>query len=142
MFLNIHPNNLYTMRRQRLARRGVWLAIVALIFSALSPALLALNKPAQAKVFAQLCTHAGLVKVALDLPGLSIAADHRDGTGGHEQHCTWCSSPHVGLAKADSAGLQCPQNQANGTLTAPRQVMPLTREARLRPWSHGPPDFL
>ncbi len=86
----------------RRAHFTLWLAAIAMLFAALSPTLHAWRAEGQPKLFAELCTSMGFVKVAVDdnaTPATQVK---------HGPECAWCLSPASLLAMSGADTLQVP----------------------------------
>ena len=94
-----------SMNRSTLHRRArftLWLAAIALLFAALSPTFNAWRSEGQPKLFAELCTSMGFVRVAVDdngTPGKPVK---------HSPECAWCLAPSSLAALTSGDVLQVP----------------------------------
>ena len=119
----------------RRARFALWLATVALLFAALSTTLNAWRAQGQPKLFAELCTSMGFVKVAVDDNGTPT----RPVTHGPE--CAWCLSSASLLAIVGADAIFIPD--AVGREPAPilaRKQVSLSRHHAFA-WAQAPPVF-
>jgi hypothetical protein len=116
------------------AQSWLWVAVVALIYGALSPALLALNQPAQRQLFTLLCTQAGMVKVATEHP-IKMSDDSSEHS--HTPQCSWCGNAATGLLPDIESVCFAPSRHPTV-----RRVLIVERASlaqRLLPPSRGPP---
>jgi hypothetical protein len=119
----------------RRARLTLWLAAVALLFAALSPTLHAWRAEGQPKLFAELCTSMGFVRVAVDDNGTPAKPVT------HGPECAWCLSPASLLALGGADALHVPP--AIGREPAPlsaRFPASLSRHHAFA-WAHAPPSL-
>ncbi|HUL40395.1 MAG TPA: hypothetical protein VLV32_00585 [Burkholderiales bacterium] len=84
-------------------KRVAAIALFAVMFSALSPALAAFRYRAQPAVLAQICTFSGLKTIVLDEPSLPSKPHTK-----HPIRCAWCSAstsqPGIGITLDLAAG--------------------------------------
>ncbi|MBL0123853.1 MAG: DUF2946 family protein [Betaproteobacteria bacterium] len=126
------------MTQSTLLRRAsftLWLAAIAMLFAALSPTLHAWRTEGQPKLFAELCTSMGFVRVAVDDNGAPAKQVKQS------PECAWCLSSASLLAMGNADPLLIPT--AIGREPAPvltHQPIFLSRHHAFA-WAHAPPVF-
>lgn len=117
----------------RRSRFTLWLAAIAILFAALSPTINAWRAQGQPKLFAELCTSMGFVRVAVDDSG-TPAKEVK-----HSPECAWCLAPGSLLAMGGADRLHIPP--ALGREPAPQSVhqpLSLSRHHAFA-WAQAPP---
>lgn len=120
---------------QRRARFTLWLAAIALLFAAVSPALNAARAHAQPQLFAELCTQYGFTKVPL-APDKAPAK-----SGFHAPECSLClpADTWLGFAPTDALPVSIGDARHANPLFA-ATAAPVSPVHTLA-WSRAPPVF-
>jgi hypothetical protein len=127
----IHPTLTHSFQQR--ARFTLWIAAIALLFAAMSPTLNAWRAQGQPKLFAELCTSMGFVRVALDDSGTPTQPTK------HSPECAWCLAPASLLAMSGADALQIPD--ALGREPAPLATLQPVSHSRHHAfaWAQAPP---
>jgi len=117
------------------ARTTLWLATLAILIAALSPTLNALRSQGQPRLFTELCTAMGFVRVPLDATGGPTKQLK------HGPECSWCLSPASLLALPGTDALRLPA--AMGEEPAPEKPAPsfIAFRHHAFAWAQAPPAF-
>jgi Protein of unknown function (DUF2946) len=110
----------------RRARLVLWIAAAALLFAALSPTLNALRAKSQPRLFAEICSQMGFLRVAVGDAGAPAEKSV------HATSCAWCLQPGTWLA------LEAPAP----TLAAPILVVSLPVAVAVEVPARAPPPHL
>lgn len=123
--LNIH----------RHARFAIWLAAIAVLLAALSPTSNAWRLQGQPRLFAELCTSMGFVRIAIDDKGAPTRQIK------HGTDCSWCLSPASLLALSGVDAQHIPSSIGREpALALVLKPVTLARHHAFA-WAQAPPHF-
>jgi len=112
------------------------IAVLAIAFAALSPALAAATGKVSPVMWVELCSAQGLTRVALDAGGPSSGDDHATRLS---EHCPFCHLEHAQLALPPAAAPDLPRLIGHADLPARFYTAPRPPFAWAATRSRAPP---
>ncbi len=120
---------------RKTSRAALWLAAAAVLFAALSPLANAMRAQGEPKLFAEICTSVGFVKIAADGSRIPATPDK------HAPQCAWClaSATWLALTGATEIAAAAPK----GRYVTPESTTPSysPRRTHVYAWAQAPPQL-